>query len=298
MSILEAYHHCTICPHQCGVDRYGSHRGICRAPARPKIAKTMLHHWEEPCISGTRGSGTVFFSHCNLGCLFCQNYEISHQGLGEEVSEETLAKIFFSLQEQGAHNLNLVSPTPYLPSIAVSLDLAKNKGLEIPVVYNTNGYELPASLAILNGFVDIYLPDLKYYQRENAQKLAGAGDYFSWATAAITAMFEAVGPTMIGADGLLQKGLLIRHLILPGHLAESKRILDWVKSAIPETVYLSLMSQYFPTFQSHVLPALNRRLTQAEYDEVLDYFLEIGLINGFSQELTSATKDFLPQFED
>jgi putative pyruvate formate lyase activating enzyme len=294
--ILELYRHCTICPRQCGVNRLEGRLGTCRAPGRPKVAQVMLHQWEEPCLSGTRGSGAVFFSHCNLGCIYCQNYPISHQGSGNEISEEVLAEKFLALQAQGAHNINLVSPTPYLPSIIVSLNLAKNQGLKIPIVYNTNGYELTLSLSYLAELIDIFLPDLKYFSGSTAMTLSGVDDYFSRAAAAISAMYDLAGSTRFNSDGLMEKGLLIRHLILPGFLGESKRILDWIKQTLPGTVYLSLMSQYFPTFKSSSVPEINRRLEQPEYDEVIEYFLDLGLVNGFSQELTSADSGYVPKF--
>jgi putative pyruvate formate lyase activating enzyme len=296
-NILELYHNCNLCPRSCGVDRRHGQLGACKAPASPKVAKTMLHQWEEPCISGARGSGAVFFSHCNMQCVYCQNYPISQEGRGRELTVATLSETFLSLQEQGAHNLNLVSPTPYLPSISAALILAKKEGLYLPVIYNTNGYELPASLAYLDGLVDIYLPDLKYYSNTVSATLSGINDYFERATAAISAMFQQVGSPRFDRDGLITKGLLIRHLVLPNHLEESKRILEWIGANLPSTIYLSLMAQYYPAYQAVQHPKINCLLTQAEYDEVVDYAWDLGLENGFIQEIAAADPRYTPEFD-
>jgi len=269
---------------------------MCQAPSTPKIAQTMLHQWEEPCISGTLGSGTVFFSHCNLKCIYCQNYRISHEGRGRELSVAALADVFLDLQKQGAHNINLVSPNPYLPSIAAALTLAKKDGLSIPVIYNTNGYELPDSLEYLDGLVDIYLPDLKYFSTTVSAELSGINDYFETATVAILAMFKQVGSPRFDQAGLLTRGLLIRHLVLPNHHDESKRVLDWIRQNLPLTIYISLMAQYFPAYQAAENPKINRLLTEAEYDEVVDYCLDLGLENGFTQEISAADPKYTPEF--
>jgi putative pyruvate formate lyase activating enzyme len=279
------------------VDRTQGATGICRAPANPKVARTMLHHWEEPCISGARGSGTVFFSHCNLQCVYCQNYLISQEGRGRELTVAALMETFLSMEKQGAHNLNLVSPGPYLPSIVAALTLAKKSGLSIPVIYNTNGYELPASLGYLEGLVDIYLPDFKYYSNAVSAKLSGIDDYFDKTAAAIRKMFHQVGPPRFDGEGLLTGGLLIRHLVLPGHLDESKRILAWISQNLPPTIYLSLMAQYYPAYRASQTPAINRLITEAEYDAIVDYCLDLGLENGFTQEISAADPRFTPDFQ-
>lgn len=290
------YRSCIICPHQCGVNRNQGQLGRCMAPARPKVAKTMLHQWEEPCLSGTRGSGAVFFSHCNLHCIFCQNHTISQEGNGRELTEAELAEIFFALEKQGAHNINLVSPTPYVPSIVKALQIAKEKGLRIPVIYNTNGFDSPQSIALLDGLVDIYLPDLKFHHAEVSGNLAGTRKYFSCATEAILAMLEQVGPTYINDEGMMTRGVLIRHLILPGYLEESRAILRWIRDFLPKEVYLSLMSQYFPTHQAVRHPLLNRTLNPEEYEAIIDYFIALDLENGFTQDLTSADAQYVPDF--
>lgn len=292
----QLYQSCHLCPRQCGTERTKGATGFCHAPAAPEIAKTMLHQWEEPCISGCRGSGAVFFSHCNLKCVYCQNYLISQEGHGREITVNELVKTFLNLQEQGAHNLNLVSPTPYLPSIIMALTEAKKKGLSIPVVYNTNGYELPASIEYLDGLVDVYLPDLKYYSNTVSTELSGIADYFEITAAAILAMFNQVGVPQFNQDGLITKGLLIRHLVLPGYLEESKQILDWISKNLPHTIYVSLMAQYYPAYQATRHPKINRLLTQAEYDEIVDYCWDLGLENGFTQEISAADPKYTPEF--
>ncbi|HPT87433.1 MAG TPA: radical SAM protein [Bacillota bacterium] len=291
------YQSCIICPHQCGINRNQGQLGRCLAPARPKIAKTMLHLWEEPCLSGTRGSGAVFFSHCNLRCIFCQNYAISQEENGRELTEIELSDLFLSLEQQGAHNINLVSPTPYVPSIVQALKIAKEKGLKIPVIYNTNAFDSPESIALLDGLVDIYLPDLKFYSPEVSQCLAGTREYFSHATKAILTMLEQVGPTYINEEGMMTRGVLIRHLILPGYLEESRVILRWIRDFLPREVYLSLMSQYFPTHRAVHHPKLNRTLNPEEYEAIIDYFLDLGLENGFTQDLDSADPQYVPDFD-
>jgi len=290
------YQSCTLCPHRCNVDRSQGRLGRCLAPAGPKIAKTMLHRWEEPCLSGTRGSGAVFFSHCNLRCIFCQNYRISQEGHGRELTVAELAGLFLALDNEGAHNINLVSPTPYVPSVAQALRMAKEKGLAIPVVYNTNAFDSPEALALLDGLVDIYLPDLKFYSPEISQALAGTRDYFARATQAILTMFGQVGPTYINEEGIMTRGVLIRHLILPGYPEESRAVLRWIRDFLPKGVYVSLMSQYFPTHRAVDHPKLNRTLNPEEYEEIIDYFLELGLENGFTQELDSADPQYVPDF--
>ncbi|HOP73456.1 MAG TPA: radical SAM protein [Bacillota bacterium] len=291
------YQSCIICPHQCGINRNQGQLGRCLAPARPKIAKTMLHLWEEPCLSGTRGSGAVFFSHCNLRCIFCQNYAISQEENGRELTEIELSDLFLSLEQQDAHNINLVSPTPYVPSIVQALKIAKEKGLKIPVIYNTNAFDSPESIALLDGLVDIYLPDLKFYSPEVSQCLAGTREYFSHATKAILTMLEQVGPTYINEEGMMTRGVLIRHLILPGYLEESRVILRWIRDFLPREVYLSLMSQYFPTHRAVHHPKLNRTLNPEEYEAIIDYFLDLGLENGFTQDLDSADPQYVPDFD-
>lgn len=297
MNLVERYlHKCTICPNTCEIDRFNGEIGICHAGLQPKIARASLHFGEEPCISGDAGSGTVFFSNCNLNCLFCQNYKISHEGYGQEVSIDELSQIYLNLQSQGALNINLVSATQYIPQVAESLIIAKDKGLNIPIIYNSNGYESIEGLRILEGLIDVYLPDLKYYDNKYAVEYSAAPSYFDNATAAILEMFRQVGIPIYN-DGIIKKGLIIRHLLLPGLSIDSKRILRWIKDNLPIEIPVSLMAQYTPVYRPEFIEKLNRRITKKEYNKAIDYFFEIGLENGFIQEHSSATSDYTPIFD-
>lgn len=288
--------HCTICPRRCGVNRVTGETGFCRAPARPNVALATLHFGEEPCISGTAGSGTVFFSHCNLKCIFCQNHEISQGGFGREISINHLVEIFLHLQNKGAHNINLVSPTPYIPVLVRAIPAARQRGLTIPVVYNTNAYENVAALSLLDGLVDIYLPDLKYRAEEPARRYSAAPDYFATATAAIKEMYRQVGTPLLDKNGLARRGLFVRHLILPGQVADSIQVLQWIAANLPGKVYVSLMAQYFPAYRAREISSLNRRLKTTEYEQVVSCLLDLGLENGFVQELEAATEAYVPDF--
>ena len=288
---------CRLCPRACGRNRLAGETGFCGAGALPRVALASLHHWEEPCISGDRGSGTVFFSHCNLRCVFCQNHDISHGGFGKDLTVPELARVFLRLAQRGAHNINLVTPAHYLPQAAWAIRLAREQGLAIPIVYNTNAYELPESLAHLEGLVDVYLPDLKYRSERAAGRYSSARDYFARATRAILEMHRQVGPARFSPDGLMTRGVLVRHLVLPGHADDSKRVLDWIRANLPRDTYVSVMSQYVPVHLAARFPEINRRLTQEEYEEVLDHFEEIGLENGFMQDLSSQDSSFTPKFD-
>jgi len=250
---------CELCPRKCGVDRNMGEKGFCGATSDIVVAKAYLHRWEEPPISGTRGSGTVFFSHCNLKCLFCQNYRISQENYGRVISVEKLADIFVHLQDMGAHNVNLVTPTVYIPQIKDAIILARGKGLKLPVVYNTSAYENVEALEMLDGLVDIYLPDLKYYDDTLATRYSGAKDYFFYATRAIMEMFRQVGEPRFDSDGIMTGGLMIRHLLLPGKVEDSKKVLDWIRDNLPSGVYVNLMSQYTPYYKAVNYPELNKR---------------------------------------
>ena len=287
---------CRLCPHQCGVNRLAGETGLCRAGALPKVALASLHHWEEPCISGSRGSGTVFFSGCNLQCCFCQNQRISRQDFGESVAFARLAEIFLAQQRQGAHNLNLVTPTPYAPQIIAALELARKAGLTLPVVYNSSAYESPATIQSLHGWVDIYLPDYKYYSDALAVSLSGAPDYFSHATIVIREMLEQVGECEFSPDGLLRRGVLIRHLALPGQAKDSRRILAAIHDNFGKDSWFSLMNQYTPPVDAAMPLELERRLTAEEYDELIDVALSLGMENGFIQESGTASRKFIPDF--
>jgi len=288
---------CRVCPRNCGIDRTKGKTGFCRAPYLPKVALVSRHDWEEPPISGTKGSGTVFFSHCNLGCIFCQNHGISQDGFGQEISIERLSDIFLEQQKRGFHNVNLVSAVQFIPQIAKALELAKEKGLSIPVVYNSNGYESTEGLKLLEGLVDIYLPDFKYWDDALGLEYSMAPHYRETAAAAILEMRRQVGADILDENGILQKGIIIRHLILPGQYRDSFHVLDWVKENLGEDTFVSLMSQYTPMYKAKENKALSRKLTTFEYDKVVDHFFKIGLKNGFMQKRSSATSDYTPVFD-
>ena len=287
---------CTLCPRRCGADRAAGRTGFCGAGATLKAARAALHHWEEPCISGTRGSGTVFFSGCTLKCCFCQNYPISAEGLGKEITVEHLAEIFLNLQAQGAHNINLVTPGQWQPWIIAALDIARTKGLRLPIVCNTGGYETVESVEAWRGYIDIWLADLKYVSSALSAELSAAPDYFEVAAAAIDEMVRQVGAYQIGDDGLMRSGVILRHLVLPGQMENTKRVIDYVSTHFPpKTVLFSLMSQYTP--QPGSTGALVRRLNEREYRTAVQYMRDCGLTDGFCQELSSAKEEYTPVFD-
>jgi len=293
-----SYTFCTLCPRMCSIDRRIGH-GYCQANDTIKIARAALHPWEEPCISGTNGSGTVFFSGCNLKCVFCQNHTLSHDNFGKEISIERLAEIFLELQEKGAHNINLVTATHYLPSIKEAFDILGPK-LTIPVVYNCGGYERTETIQEYSDYIDIYLPDLKYYDSGLSAKYSKASDYFLYASKAIEKMIQLTdGLTwnMQNPD-LLDRGVIIRHMVLPGAKEDSIRLLHWIKDSLPEGKYLvSLMSQYTPFHKSSDFPEINRRITSYEYQKVLDTAIDLGLVHGYMQEKSSAKEEYTPPFD-
>ena len=282
---------CTLCPRRCGADRAAGRTGFCGAGGTLKAARAALHYWEEPCISGTKGSGTVFFSGCTLGCVFCQNHEISAQGVGKPVSVDRLREIFRELIRQGAHNINLVTPGHFAPWVAQALE----PSLPVPVVCNTGGYERVETLRLLEGKVQVYLPDMKYALEEPARRLSGAGDYPAAARSAICEMFRQTGPYQM-RDGLLVRGVLIRHLVLPGQLDNTRRVIDWVAETFrPGEVLFSLMSQYTP--QPGAVGPLARHVTRAEYRAAAAYMENCGIRDGFTQERTSAREEYTPAFD-
>lgn len=260
----------------------------------PVVSKAFLHRWEEPCISGTKGSGTVFFAGCNMRCVYCQNYRISQECFGKEITVEQLASIFTALQNKGAHNINLVNPTHFIRQIIEAAKMAKN--LHIPIVYNSNGYDAVKGLELLKGTVKVYLPDIKYISSEIAWKYSGARDYFEVASTAVLEMYRQVGAPVFDEEGIVQKGMLIRHLILPGLASESIRILDWIKENLPNDVYISLMSQYTPYHRASQFPEINRRIIRREYEKVLNHFFKLGFENGYVQERDSAEEQYIPDF--
>lgn len=286
---------CRLCPRQCGVDR-SKQTGYCGVSDRVKLARAALHFWEEPCISGERGSGTVFFSGCALKCVFCQNYQLSAGHFGKEVSIQRLAEIFLELQQQGAHNINLVTGGHYVPQIVQALELVR-KDLKIPVVYNSSGYETVETLRQLKGYVDIYLPDLKYYSPERSARYSNAKDYFAVASQAVQEMFSQVGPVQFDEQGMLQKGVVVRHMVMPNGVEDTMDILTWIAEHLPlDDILVSVMSQYTPFYKSADYSEINRRLTQEEYDRVLDWMECMGIEQGFVQELSSAKEEYTPDF--
>ena len=295
--MLEELAKCEICPHNCKVNRLNGNTGRCKCNDKVKIALASLHYYEEPCISGENGSGTVFFSGCNLNCKFCQNYEISQLGKGIEITIEQLADIFIKQQEKNANNINLVTPTMYVYQIIEAIKIAKQKGLYIPIIYNSNGYEKVETIRKLEGYIDIYLPDLKYYYDELGKKYSNVENYFEIATTAIKEMYRQVGAPKLDENGIMKKGLMIRHLILPNEIENSKQILKWIKDNIDNKVYVSVMSQYFPTYKAKEIDELNRKLTEQEYEEVENYLYELELENGYIQELGEHEEEYVPKWK-
>ncbi len=287
---------CLLCPRKCGVDRECK-RGACNAPYFPHIAKAALHMWEEPCISGKNGSGAIFFCGCNLRCVFCQNYEISSGSVGDIYDDRGIAELMLRLEAKGAHNINLVSPAPFLPVIAAAIERARLGGLKIPIVYNTNSYETVDALKRLNGLVNIYLPDLKYATPLISKKYSGAADYFEYAAPAVEEMFKQVGLLETDEDGIAKRGVIIRHLVLPGSVDETRRVLDYVAANFPKEISISLMSQYVPCHMAERYPPLDRRLLRREYRRAVGYCAALGLENVLIQEMTSANSKFTPVFD-
>lgn len=287
---------CTLCPHNCRVNRLENKLGRCRAGKNVKVALANLHYFEEPCISGKNGSGTVFFTGCNMNCKFCQNYKVSQEHLGDEISIENLADKFLELQNQKANNINLVTAVMYIPQIIESIKIAKSKGLKLPIIYNTSGYEKRETIEILKGYIDVYLPDLKYYYNDCAKKLSGVENYFEYATESIKEMYNQVGAPKFDENGIIKSGVIIRHLVLPNHIQNSKMVLKWIKENMPEDTVVSVMAQYFPTYKAIGTKDINRKLTQEEYNEIEQYVFDLNL-NGYIQDLEENEEQYVPQFE-
>ena len=294
--MLEQLAKCEICPFRCKVNRLSGQVGRCGCGDKIRVAKYQLHYFEEPCISGKSGSGTVFFSNCNFKCIFCQNYKISQEGKGNEVTIEELADIFLKLQKEGANNINLVTPTMYAYQIIEAIKIARNNGLNLPIIYNSNGYENVETLRDLRGYVDVYLPDLKYYADELAIKYSKAPNYFKIATKAILEMIKQVGGPEFDENGMIKKGVIIRHLVLPGHIQNSKHILKWLKENVEGKAYVSVMAQYFPTYKAKEDEYLNRKLTRKEYSEIEQYLYLLDIQNGYMQELGKHEEEYVPDF--
>lgn len=289
---------CTLCPRKCKADRNSGVVGFCGASRQIKIARAALHFWEEPCISGEHGSGTVFFSYCTMKCVFCQNYDISTLNKGKIITESELADIFLDLQEQGANNINLVTPTHYVPQIIAALDDAKAHGLTLPILYNTSGYENTETIKMLNGYIDIYMPDMKYFDDKYAVKYSNSPHYFDIAAAAIHEMYNQVSAPVFSENGIMQKGMIVRHLMLPGLLFDTKKIMDYLHTEYGNNIYVSLMSQYTPLPHVHRFPELNRKLNPQQYAAMIDYCANLGMENVFVQEGEAADESFIPPFEE
>lgn len=290
---------CNLCPRQCGADRENGKSGICGVSGKNMLAaRAALHFWEEPCISGEKGSGTVFFSGCPLRCVYCQNYQIASTEVGMEISEERLKDIFLELQEKGAHNINLVTPTHYTPEIIRAIGKAKEQGLRLPIVYNCSGYEKVETLKTLKGIVDIYLTDFKYMEKEAAVRYSKAPDYPEIARAALKEMMDQTGEAKFDENGIMQSGVIVRHLLLPGHVRNARAVVKYVHETYGNQLYLSLMNQYTPLPQvKKEFPELDRRVTEREYQRLISYALELGIENAFIQDGKTAEESFIPMFD-
>lgn len=282
---------CNLCPRKCNVNR-DLKSGFCGVSNTLKVARAQLHFWEEPIISGTNGSGTIFFSGCNLKCVYCQNYNISKENFGKDITTQRLAEIFKELENAGAHNINLVTPSHYVKQIVEALNIYKPK---IPVVYNTSGYDSVEELKMLEGYVDVYLTDLKYYSSELSQKYSSAKNYFEMCSLAIKEMIRQQ-PKNVMENGLIKKGVIIRHMVLPNCIDDSFKVLEWIKNNLGEDVIVSVMGQYTPYFNASKFPEINRKLKPVEYKLVINHFNKLGLKNGFMQSLDSADENFIPPF--
>ena len=296
---MDLYDKCTICPRNCRAERINGKTGFCRATSDMRIARAALHMWEEPCISGGGGSGAIFFSGCNLGCVFCQNYDISHMiNTGAVVSEERLIKIFYELEEKGADNINLVTADVYIPSIASAIKKAKDRGFDLPFIFNTSSYLNVESVKMLEGLIDIYLSDAKFYSADKARKYINAENYYEYASAAIKEMHRQTGSCMFDDKGLIKKGTIIRHMLMPGGLLESKLILRKLYEEYMDDVYFSIMSQYTPIAeQLKQYPEIDKTVSEREYDELIEYALSIGIKNAWMQEGGVAKESFIPAFD-
>ena len=293
---LELLEKCTICPHNCGINRLDNQIGRCKSRDTVKVALYSTHNFEEPCISGKKGSGTVFFSNCNMNCVFCQNYEISQQGKGKEISIEELADIFIKQQEKDVENINLVTPTSYVPQIIEAIKKARSHGLKLPIVYNTNGYEKVETLKMLEGYVDIYLPDFKYSDNDLGKRLSKVDNYFEIVTDALKEMYRQTGKAVFDEEGIMQRGMIIRHLVLPNHILNSRRVLKWINENMHD-VYVSVMAQYFPTYKAKEIDDINRKLTKEEYEQIENYLYRLDLENGYIQELGEHEEEYVPHWE-
>lgn len=297
MKNMNKYENCLLCPRKCGINRSTGQTGICGVSSEIKVARAALHYWEEPCISGKRGSGAVFFSGCSLHCVFCQNREISDGKAGKLISKERLSDIFMELADKGANNINLVTPGQYIPDIVWAVNDAKSRGMKLPIIYNTSGYENVTELKLLEGIVDVYLPDFKYMDSTLSARYSRAKDYPSVAKQALSEMVRQQPDVVIDdATGLIQKGVIVRQLLLPGHVNDAKAVLKYLYDTYHDHVYISMMSQFTPIALKDY-PEINRTVTRREYERLIDYALEIGITNAFIQEGDVAKDSFIPAFD-
>ena len=288
---------CTLCPRNCKVNRNNNELGYCGMTNQLMVARASLHYWEEPIISGERGSGTVFFSGCNLKCVFCQNYQISNNNFGKPISIHRLSEIFLELQEKGANNINLVTPTHFVPLIIEALKIAKAKGFNIPIVYNSSGYENVETIKLLKGYIDIYLPDFKYYDNKYANKYSKCNNYFEAVTSSLNEMIKQVGKPVFNEEGILTKGIIVRHMMIPGLLNDSKKIIHYLVDNYNDDIFISIMNQYTPTNNLTNYQEINKTVNDSEYDELINYAIDLGIKNGFMQEGETQKTSFIPEFD-
>lgn len=291
------YRECSLCPRECGVNRLNGRKGFCGQTASLKVARAALHMWEEPCISGTNGSGTVFFSGCHLGCVFCQNGQISRGSNGKEISIIRLAQIFMELQEKGAHNINLVTPTHFVPQIIEALRISRKMGLHLPIVYNTGGFEKIDTLELLDGWIDIYLTDFKFMDLHLSRRYANAEGYAFYASKALEEMYHQTGKPVFDEEGMMQKGIIVRHMVMPGQSMDSRRIINYLYDNYGDNIYISLMNQYTPSGNLEKYPELKEKVKPKVYDRLIDYAIDKGVENAFIQEGETAEESFIPDFD-
>ena len=295
--MLKLLNECKLCPRTCNVNRNLNELGFCRMNSDLIVARAALHFWEEPIISGNKGSGTVFFSGCNLKCIFCQNYQISTNNFGKKITIQRLSEIFLEMQEQGAHNINLVTPTPFVPHIIEALKISKKKGLTIPIVYNSSGYESVDTIKLLDGYIDVYLPDFKYFDNKYALKYSKCPNYFEYASKAIDEMINQVGKPKFNKDGILIKGVIVRHMMLPGLLEDSKKIIHYLVDKYNNDIFISIMNQYTPTNNLDNYQEINKTVDKNDYEELINYALDLDIKNGFMQEGETQKTSFIPEFD-
>ncbi len=297
MQKMQQLKKCNLCPHKCSINRNSGKIGKCKATDKVKLALYSIHKFEEPCISGGKGSGTIFFSNCNLSCKYCQNYEISQFGKGKEITIEELAEIFLIQQNNKVENINLVTPTSYVLQIIEAIKIAKSKGLNIPIIYNTNSYENVETLKMLEGYIDVYLPDLKYAEDDLAKRFSNIENYFEVSTNAILEMIRQVGMPCINENGIIEKGVIVRHLVLPNHVQNSRKVLKWISNCLPKDIYVSVMAQYFPTFKAKEIKELNRKVTSEEWSQIENFIEKFNLNYGYIQELGEHEEEYVPNWD-